>query len=66
MHHLMGITEVASHLGVTTQRVDQLAHREDFPRPVAELAAGRIWERRTIEQWARRTRGAAKKGRAGG
>ena len=28
---------------------------EDFPKPVAELAAGRIWTRKEIEEWARRT-----------
>ncbi len=41
-------------LGLTTQRVDQLARRDpDFPAPVAELAAGRIWSRADIVTWAR-------------
>lgn len=27
----------------------------DFPEPVAELAAGRIWERADVEAWAKAT-----------
>jgi len=51
----MGTAEVAELLGVTNQRVDQLARRPDFPKPVAVLAAGRIWNRAHVESWARRT-----------
>ena len=41
-------------LGLTTQRIDQLARRDpDFPAPVAELAAGRIWARADVVAWAR-------------
>ena len=50
---LMGIAEIAELLGVTTQRVDQLARTDGFPKPTAELAAGRIWRRHDIEAWAR-------------
>ena len=52
---LMGTSEIAELLGVTNQRVDQLARRTDFPEPVAVLAAGRIWNRADVEAWARRT-----------
>jgi predicted DNA-binding transcriptional regulator AlpA len=52
---LMGTSEIAEFLGVTNQRVDQLARRPGFPEPVAVLAAGRIWSRSHIEAWARRT-----------
>lgn len=52
---LMGLTEIAEMLGVSRQRIDQLAHTDDFPEPVAELAAGRIWERADVEAWARAT-----------
>jgi prophage regulatory protein len=52
---LMGTSEIAELLGVTNQRVDQLARRADFPEPVAVLAAGRIWNRADVEAWARRT-----------
>jgi predicted DNA-binding transcriptional regulator AlpA len=51
----MGTKEIAELLGVTNQRVDQLARRADFPEPVAVLAAGRIWQRADVEVWARRT-----------
>jgi predicted DNA-binding transcriptional regulator AlpA len=52
---LVGVAEIAALLGVTTQRVDQLARTEGFPKPVAVLAAGRIWQRADIERWAHRT-----------
>lgn len=51
-HHLLGIAEMAALLGVSRQRVDQLsATHVDFPRPEAELAAGRIWSRAAVEGW---------------
>jgi len=53
---LMGVAEVCALLGVSKQRVDQLVRTHpDFPRPVAELAAGRIWLRADILKWARDT-----------
>jgi Prophage CP4-57 regulatory protein (AlpA). len=55
MAGLMGLTEIAELLGVSTQRVDQLAATDDFPEPFAILAAGRIWTRADIEGWAKRT-----------
>lgn len=52
-HHLVGAAEVAALLGVTRQRVAQLAASgAGFPPPEVELAAGRIWTREAIEQWA--------------
>ncbi|HEY5013940.1 MAG TPA: helix-turn-helix domain-containing protein [Acidimicrobiia bacterium] len=51
---LVGQAEIANMLGVTKQRVHQLARTEGFPAPTAELAAGRIWRRKDIEAWARR------------
>jgi predicted DNA-binding transcriptional regulator AlpA len=53
--HLMGLTEIAAMLGVSRQRVHQLAQSEAFPEPVARLAAGMIWERAGVEAWARET-----------
>jgi predicted DNA-binding transcriptional regulator AlpA len=53
---LVGVTEVREILGVSRQRVHQLIRdREDFPEPVAELASGRVWLRKDIEMWARKT-----------
>jgi len=46
------MTEVAGILGVSRQRVYQLAHDyPDFPAPVAMLASGRVWDRAAIEAW---------------
>jgi predicted DNA-binding transcriptional regulator AlpA len=52
-HHLVGTTEIAKLLGVSRQRVGQLAATESFPQPTARLAAGPIWEREAVERWAR-------------
>ena len=49
----MGLTEIAEALGISRQRVDQLTRREDFPKPAAVLASGRIWKTEDIEKWAR-------------
>lgn len=51
-HHLVGVAEVAELLRVSRQRVDQLAASyRDFPKPEAELAAGRIWSKAAVEGW---------------
>jgi len=52
---LVALGEIAAMLGVSRQRVGQLAQRDDFPKPVAVLSVGRIWERAAVEQWARDT-----------
>jgi predicted DNA-binding transcriptional regulator AlpA len=49
---LVGAAEIAALLGVSRQRVDQLSRHQDFPEPIAELASGRIWSRKAIEEWA--------------
>lgn len=55
---LVGVTEVAEMLGVSRQRVSVLRTRDDFPRPVADLAAGPVWQRGSLrfflEGWARK------------
>ncbi len=51
-HHLVGITEIARLLGVSRQRVGQLAKAETFPSPAAVLAAGPVWERADVDRWA--------------
>ena len=49
---LIGAQEIADLFGVTRQRVGQLARTDPtFPDPVAEMAAGRIWERKLVEKW---------------
>lgn len=45
-------------LGVSIQRVHQLAERDDFPEPVAEVTAKRIrvWETAAVKAWERQRR----------
>jgi predicted DNA-binding transcriptional regulator AlpA len=51
-NHLVGAAEVASMLGVSRQRVSQIAHAyPDFPPPEAVLSTGRVWSRRAIQNW---------------
>ena len=57
MHHLVGTAEIAELLGVSRQRVAQLSQEsDDFPKPEAELGAGRIWKRGDIDAWVARNR----------
>jgi prophage regulatory protein len=53
---LVGTAEIAKMLGVVRQYVDRLS-REDpaFPKPIAELAAGRVWKRADVVKWAKAT-----------
>ncbi|WP_433302148.1 helix-turn-helix transcriptional regulator [Actinoplanes sp. CA-030573] len=48
---LVGPHEIRDMLGVSRQRVRQLALRSDFPRPVADLAQGKVWVLTDIETW---------------
>ena len=53
-HHLVSVPEIAELLGISQQRVHQLVNsREDFPKPEANLAIGRVWRREVIEEWDR-------------
>lgn len=53
---LVGPAEIAQMLGVVRQYVHRLSHEDpSFPAPVAELAAGRIWNRADIVKWAKAT-----------
>ena len=48
---LAGAHEIRELLGVSRQRVYQLAARPDFPEPIANLAQGKVWAVDDIEQW---------------
>lgn len=48
---IVGAQEIRDRLGVTRQRVYQLAARSDFPRPVAVLAQGKLWLAEEVEEW---------------
>ena len=52
---LVAANEIGDMLGVSRQRVTQLASAETFPAPVAILSVGRIWLREDIAEWAERT-----------
>jgi hypothetical protein len=62
---LVGIAEVAGALRVSKQRASELSRQSSFPRPLAVLAAGPVWERHTIarflERWPRRRTGRPRK-----
>lgn len=55
---LVGLTEAGQMLGVSKQRVTQLRHAPDFPKPLEELACGPVWLKAAIEDYdaARRQR----------
>ena len=54
-HHLVGAAEIGRMLGLSRQRITQLASEAGFPTPEVELASGRVWKRAAIEKWARET-----------
>ena len=58
---LVGISEIAKIVSVTRQRALEVSRRPDFPRPLAVLAAGPVWNRhavaRFLERWPRRRTG---------
>jgi predicted DNA-binding transcriptional regulator AlpA len=50
--HLVGVSEIATILGVSRQRVHQLIEEAaDFPMPEAELSAGKVWSRAAVDAW---------------
>lgn len=49
---LVGVSEIADMLGVSRQRVSVLSRSEDFPEPVARLAAGPVWRAEDLSTFA--------------
>ncbi|MFZ3562828.1 helix-turn-helix transcriptional regulator [Streptomyces sp. BH097] len=47
----VGVTEIGEMLNVSRQRANKLVARPDFPEPVAQTKAGRVWERAAVEAW---------------
>jgi predicted DNA-binding transcriptional regulator AlpA len=48
---VLGATEAAALVGVSRQRLSQLIDTyDDFPRG-QQLARGRVWPRRDLEEW---------------
>ena len=51
MAGFVGTAEISELLGVSRARVTQLSQQRGFPRPIARLQCGRIWDRDAIEEW---------------
>jgi hypothetical protein len=52
---LMGAAEIGKLLDISRQRVQQLTVKSDFPVPEEELAMGKIWDTKKIQDWGRET-----------
>lgn len=50
----IGLQELAELLGVSKMTASRYAKRTDFPKP-AEIARGRVWSRRDVKAWAKKT-----------
>jgi predicted DNA-binding transcriptional regulator AlpA len=61
---VVGAHEIRMMLGVSRQRVYQLASRPDFPRPIAELTQGKVWMLADIAAWISVHRAGQERGRA--
>ncbi|MGY3341039.1 putative DNA-binding transcriptional regulator AlpA [Streptomyces filamentosus] len=48
----VGVTEIGEMLSVSRQRANRLVAKADFPAPIAQTKAGRVWERAAVEKWA--------------
>lgn len=55
MHHLVGQWEIAQLLGLSRQRVSQLARERNFPLPAADLHGMQVWCTDDIVEWAEKT-----------
>lgn len=46
--------EVARRLGLSRERVRQLAQRDDFPRPLGRVGNAIVWRWPDVDEWRRR------------
>lgn len=53
---LVGVTEIAELLGVAKISAKRYAARDDFAKPVAVLAGGRVWRAEDVLEWAEKHR----------
>lgn len=51
---LAGVAEVAEVCRVPKRTAIRYTQRPDFPEPLDRLAAGPVWLRADVEEWARR------------
>lgn len=49
--HFLGNYEIRTLLGVSRQRMYQIAYVEKFPEPVAQLASGGVWLATDVDEW---------------
>jgi prophage regulatory protein len=55
--HLMGAAEIGARLGgISRQRVQQIVSRPGFPKPLAVLSMGKVWDAEDVEKWIRENR----------
>ena len=50
------VVEIAELLGVSKQRVHQIADEDGFPAPVGREGQSRVWNRREVTAWAKHWR----------
>lgn len=51
----LGVSELAEYLGVSCTRLAQLADAPGFPKPLAQVRSGPVWERATFMHYAPRS-----------
>lgn len=52
----MGPYEIATRLGVSRQRFQQLVRNPNFPAPYVVLRGGKVWRTEDVEAWIRKYR----------
>jgi prophage regulatory protein len=52
---VVALHEITELLGVSKRTAATYANRDDFPPPAVYLSTGRVWRRKDVEAWARRT-----------
>ena len=55
LEDLVTASEIGRRLGVSRQRIAQLAAREDFPDPIGQLGKYTVFRWRDVERWNART-----------
>lgn len=51
---LAGLSEIAAYYAITRQLADKRTRRSDFPKPLAQLAAGKVWDMREVTAFGKR------------
>jgi predicted DNA-binding transcriptional regulator AlpA len=48
---LIGVGELAMLLETSRQAVQELTHRDGFPKPALRLPTGDLWRRELVDRW---------------